>query len=176
MSDDISSRSVKKFDGTNFQGWKFQISALFLLNGIQDVVDGTRMMPADQDSNAAKAWVRDDAKAKFIISSAMEYSRLEPLLVCKTAKEMWTRLTLIHEQRSAANKLMLTQKFHEYKMAPGESVVQHMAKVQNMGAQLLDLGETVTDVTIMAKILASLSSKYSTLQTAWDSVDPESKP
>lgn len=42
-----------------------------------------------------------------------------------------------------------------------------------MASQLSDLGEKVTDVTIMAKILASLTLKFSTLQTAWDSVDPE---
>lgn len=58
-------------------------------------------------------------------------------------------------------------------MAPGDSVVQHIAKVQNMATELTDLGETVTDMTIMAKLLASLATKYSTLQTAWDSVDPD---
>lgn len=58
-------------------------------------------------------------------------------------------------------------------MSPGDSVIQHIAKVQNMAAQLIDVGEAVTEVTIMAKILASLSSKYNALQTAWDSVDPQ---
>jgi hypothetical protein len=42
-----------------------------------------------------------------------------------------------------------------------------------MAAQLLDVGEPVSDLTIMAKILASLSSKYAAFQTAWDSVSPE---
>jgi transposase InsO family protein len=54
-------------------------------------------------------------------------------------------------------------------MSPGDSIIQHVAKVQNMAAQLLD----VSDLTIMAKILASLSSKYAAFQTAWDSVSPE---
>lgn len=54
---------------------------------------------------------------------------------------------------------MLTQKFHEYKMATGDTVVQHIAKVQNMGAQLIDLGETVTEVTIMAKNTSKLIIK-----------------
>lgn len=40
-----------------------------------------------------------------------------------------------------------------------------------MAAQLLDIGETVSGTTIMAKVLVSLSSKYVTFQTAWDSVD-----
>ncbi|KMQ84064.1 copia protein [Lasius niger] len=141
MSEDITARNIKKFDGTNFQGWKFQMNMLFVASGIKDVIDGTRVMPADRESAAGKMWVRDNAKAMFLISSTMEYDRLEPLLVCVTAKDMWDKLCRIHEQRS--NKLMLMQKFHEYKMASEDSVVQHMAKIQNMAAQLLDLGSSI---------------------------------
>lgn len=50
---------------------------------------------------------------------------------------------------------------------------QHIAKVQNMAANLIDLGETLSDAAIAAKLLASVTTKYSTLQTAWESVDPE---
>lgn len=39
-----------------------------------------------------------------------------------------------------------------------------------MAAQLADLGERISDVAIMAKILASFPSKYNPLKTAWDSV------
>lgn len=173
MSEDLSARHVRKFDGTNFQGWKFQINTLFIANGIQDIVKGTRVKPEDANSAEAKAWARDNAKAMFIISSAMEYTRLEPLLVCTSAKDMWDRLCSIHEQKSASNRLLLTQKFHEYRMSSSDSVVQHIAKIQNMAAQLTDLGETMSDVTVMAKILGSLSPKFSIFQTAWESVDPD---
>lgn len=56
-------------------------------------------------------------------------------------------------------------------MNPSDLVVQHVAKIQNMASQLKDLGETVSDVAIMAKILASLPAKYGSLVTAWDSVE-----
>lgn len=172
MSEDISARNIKKFDRTGFQSWKFQVSTLFVANGIKDVVDGTRLISVDQESASGKAWVRDNAKAMFLISSTLEYDCLEPLLVCTTAKDMWDKLCRIHEQKSESNKLMLMQKFHEYKMASGDSVVKHMANIQNLAAQLTDIGEKVSDVTVMAKILESLSPKYSAFQTAWDSVDP----
>lgn len=59
-----------------------------IANGIQDVIDGSRMKSADVTSTGMKTWMRDNAKAMFLISSAMEYMRLESLLVCPTAKEM----------------------------------------------------------------------------------------
>lgn len=42
MSDLISTKNVTTFDGTNFQLWKFQMNAIFVASGIDDIVDGTR--------------------------------------------------------------------------------------------------------------------------------------
>lgn len=60
---------------------------LFIANNIHDVVDWSRMMPAGDGQKAAKkTWLSDNARAKFLISSAMEYEQLQPLLMCFTAK------------------------------------------------------------------------------------------
>ncbi|EZA46813.1 hypothetical protein X777_01500 [Ooceraea biroi] len=109
----------------------------------------------------------------FLISSSMEYAQLESLLTSTTAKDMWDKLSQIHEQKSVTNKLLLTQKFIEYRMGANDSVVSHVAKVQNLARQLADVGENLSEVTVMAKILGSLTSKFSIFQTKWDSVDPE---
>jgi hypothetical protein len=53
-------------------------------------------------------------------------------------------------------------------MSLGDTIIQHVAKVKNMAAQLLDVDKPVSDLTIMAKILARLSPKYAAFQTAWD--------
>jgi len=42
MAGEISAKHVTKFDGTNFLGWKFQMNALFIAHGIDDVVCGIR--------------------------------------------------------------------------------------------------------------------------------------
>ena len=129
-------------------------------------------MPQDRESPEAKTWTRDNVKAMFLTSSALEYAQLEPLLVCETAKEMWDDLCQIHEQKSTANKLLLLQKFHEYWMASSDSVVQHIAKIRNMAAQIEDVDERMSEFNVIAKIFGSLLPKYSTLQTAWDSIEP----
>jgi len=142
---------------------------------VKDLVDGERKRPAKNEQTARKAWDKDNAKAMFIISSSIEDKHLECLLTCTTAEDMWTKMITIHEQKSESSKLILTQKFHQYKMDVSDSVVQHFAKVQNMARQLEDVGEKVSDVAVMAKILASLPSKYNSLITAWDSVDVENQ-
>lgn len=138
MADKFSARQVKRFDGINYQGWKFQITVELIANEIFHVVDGSRVMPANREGGneeLAKTWTRDNAKAMAIISSAMEHPQLENVLVCTSAKQMWDKLSHIHEQKSVTNKLLLTQRFHEYRMTPTDSVVQHISKVQNMARQ-----------------------------------------
>lgn len=170
MAESIYMKAVSKFNGTNFQLWKFQIKAILVANGIQDIVDGTK--PEPRDSVEREQWKRDNAKAMFIISTALEDNQLECLLTCTTAADMWTKLTTTHERASATNKLQLMQKFHEYQMDPTSTISQHIARVENMVRQLLDIGENISDIAIMAKILGSLSSKFHTFITAWESVNP----
>lgn len=86
---------------------------------------------------------------------------------------MWRKLSSVHEQKTASNKLLLSTKLYEYKMAANDSVVQHIAKVRNMAAQLIDVGEIVSDMAIIVKILGSLLPKFSYFQTAWDNVPQE---
>ncbi|CAL1688651.1 unnamed protein product [Lasius platythorax] len=174
MSEEPLTKSMKRFDGTNFQLWKFQMISLLIAQDIYDVVNGDRIMLVENATNAAqrKAWTKDNARAMFLISVAIEYSQLTYLTTCTSAREMWEKMSAIHEQKTASNKLLLLQKFHEYKMDPNDSVVQHVAKIQNMAQQLSDLDEGQTNSAIMAKILGSLPNKYRALITAWDSVAP----
>lgn len=155
---------------------------VFAAHAIDDVVTGARVKPNEAAAGAAniaavaaeiKQWKKDNAKAMFLISSTMEYSQLECLITCATAKEMWDKLIAIHDRTSASNKLFLLQKFHDYRMNTSDSVISHVAKIQNLARQLRDVGEPMSDVAIVAKILGSLPSKYSALITALDSVNPE---
>lgn len=176
MPDDGLVWSVKRFDGKNYQPWKFQITAVLTASEIFDVVDGARTRPPDAEgANAGrmKTWIKDNAKATAIIASAMEDEQVMSVLVCGTAKEMWDKLATMHEQKSAANVGALTQRFYSYKMSPTDSVIQHVSTVQNMARQLIDLGETVSEAAVIAKILSSLTTRFSVFKTAWDSVDPE---
>ena len=171
MSEVIDVRHVTKFSGVNFQAWKFQMRAIFIANDILDIVEKTEGKP--EDAAQKKKWEKRDAKAMFIISSSLEPDQLEYLLTCNSSAEMWSKLSTLHEQRSASNKLLLLTRFHEYRMNTSDSVPQHIAKVENMARQLKDLGENVSNDMIMAKLIGSLPSQYNAFVTAWDSVDAE---
>ena len=130
MAGEISARSLAKFDGNNFKHWKFQITAALIANDLLlDLVTGERVRPAELNAGAApavreeaqrllKAWIKDDAKAMYLMAAAMEPEQMENLIMCTSSKVMWDRLATIHEQRSASHKRLLSQRFHEYRMEP----------------------------------------------------------
>lgn len=62
-------------------------------------------------------------------------------------------------------------KFHEYKMSFTDTVAQHVAKIENMARHLKNVGEKLSEVMIVAKILGTLPSNFNALVTAWDSVN-----
>lgn len=128
-------------------------------------------MPADE--NQRKNWKKKDARAMFILSSSMEIKQLDHLLTCTSSAAIWKKLLSLHEQRSESSKLLLMTHFHDYKMSTSNTMAQHIAKIENMARQLADVGEKMSDVTIMAKLLENLPFKYSALVTACDSVESE---
>lgn len=169
-------RGITKFNGSDYLTWKFEITQLLVAHGLDDLLDGSRPQPAGEKIlPAVKAWIKENAKALSLMSSAMEKKQVLSLITCTTAKEMWDSLRNMYDHKSASSRLLLRQKFHESKMNSNESVIQYATTIQNLACQLKQAGEAISEVDIMAKILGTLSSKYNTLVTAWDSVPFENQ-
>lgn len=171
MSDDFSVRHIEKLDGSNFLTWKFEMKAVFRAAKVHSIVDGSDVLAAEATAAEKNAWEEKDAKARVLISTSIERSQLISLITCETAKEMWDALCGQYEQTSSSSKLHLLNKFHAYQMGPGDTVVQHVAKIKNMALQLKNVGAVVPDDTVMAKILSGLPPSYNGFQTAWDNID-----
>ena len=100
---------VVKFDGTNFPLWKFQICLTLTQH---DFIDGSSKPPlptvnADGDITneaAVKNWKLQDNTAQCFIAATIEQNKLRTLMTCKSARDMWQRLTSQYEQTAAENK------------------------------------------------------------------------
>ena len=137
-----------------------------------ELVPGSRERPA-ADSQTCKAWVKDDVKAQFLITSSLDRAQHSHVQTCESSKEMWDMLATIHERKSATNKVLLAERFYGYSMNPTDNVATHVSKVKNMVQQLLDVGVKMSDLTVTAKKLTSLPSRFRNFRSVWSSVDPE---
>jgi len=86
MADIIDLKNVTKFDGTNFQLWKFQMKIILTASGLLNIADGTLPKPEPTADNYT-SWNSKNAKAMCILSSAVEYSQLEYLITCEKASD-----------------------------------------------------------------------------------------
>ncbi|CAK1592875.1 unnamed protein product [Parnassius mnemosyne] len=161
--DTTRSMNLEKFDGNNFRQWKFQIKCALKAKGIDIRVPRT-------EQNSAE-WSKNDGMAMFIMTSSMDFKQITLIENCETAKEIMTKLESVYEQKSELCKMLVHEKFYQYKMLPGDSVAQHISKVESLAKQLKESGETVSDMAIITKILGTLPPKYRSLRQAWMSLD-----
>ncbi|KMQ88694.1 integrase core domain protein [Lasius niger] len=146
MLKEIFGRGITKFNGTDYLTWKFEVMQMLMVHGLDDLIDDSRPRPdGERNVPAVKAWVKNNAKAMSLISSAIEKRQLQSMITCTTAKQMWDNLQSMYEQRSSS---------------------KYVTAIQNLASQLKDVGEVISEIDIMANILGTLPPKYNALVTA----------
>jgi hypothetical protein len=173
-SKDVS--HIKKFDGTDFSFWKFQVELVLEQHQFLSVVKGRENCPlpdvqedeliANQD--AITLWKTKDVAARSCLISTIEDSCKRSLLNCCTAAEMWTRLTVQYQQNVAESKHILCNQYYQYAFEPGNSVMAHISAIEGMAIQLTDLGVEIGATQLMTKILLTLPPSFQSFQSAWD--------
>ncbi|UYV83987.1 hypothetical protein LAZ67_X000796 [Cordylochernes scorpioides] len=166
---------IQKFNGDNFHLWKFQMKIILEAKDLLSITDGSEVKPEIEDIAKFSNWKKKDAKSKMLITTALEFKYLQQIVNCQTSAEMWKKLSTIYELKSETNKYLLQQRFFEYKMNPNDNIATHISKVETLAQQMKDLGEPISDVALITKIICSLPDKYKNFITAWDSVSSEEK-
>ncbi|KAH9633341.1 hypothetical protein HF086_004055 [Spodoptera exigua] len=164
---ELGKTNLEKFDGTNFKQWKFQIKCALRAKGLD--------INTPKPDGKAIQWNKDDGMAMFVITSAMDLNQIALIKNCDTALEVMTKLESIYEQKSEMTKMMIHERFYQYRMSPTDSIAQHIAKVESLAKQLKESGETISETAIITKILSSLPSKYRSVRQAWMSLDPKNQ-
>ncbi|KAL3699065.1 hypothetical protein R1sor_017087 [Riccia sorocarpa] len=155
--------------GGDFQLWKFQMEILFGAKDLMKIVNGSETIEA---ANNVDEWKKQNETARMYICSAVEENVLRKLINCKTAVEIWSRLSSIHEQKAAENKHLLQARFFEYKMQPGDDISSHISAIESITNQLNALGEATSEASIITKVICTLPQQYRHVLSAWDNVPP----
>ncbi|KAF2888384.1 hypothetical protein ILUMI_17789 [Ignelater luminosus] len=121
--------NVPKFDGSNFQLWKFSVTILLKAEKFLTIVNETDTKPEDKDSSEWTAWDTKNSGAQVILLTTINQEQMQHLLNCENDAQVWTRLISIHEQKTEVSKELLWQKFYEYR-------IEHQT-FENLTARLL---------------------------------------
>lgn len=164
---------INKFNGKNYQQWKFQIKCALRAKGVYDIVVGTEKKPQETETNAkeVKSWSKNDAMAMCILTSAMDLNQISLVENCNSSKEILDKLNSIYEQRTETNKMIVHERFYQYKMELTDSVAQHISKTESLARQIKESGDTISNTAVITKILSTLPAKYMPFRQAWLSME-----
>lgn len=174
--------TIEKFiDPSQWMIWKFQVRVNLMALEIFGHVDGTTKMPepaAASETDATKKakavkdiaeWNKNDARAQKVIVNSCGAKILIHLCTCKTSEEMWSKLHSVYENTNDAAKQLLEEKYYSYKKDPSHDIATHISTLQNIVQKLGVVGVTVSESSLMTKILMTLPHEYRHFQSAWDS-------
>ncbi|XP_017482813.1 PREDICTED: myoneurin-like [Rhagoletis zephyria] len=115
-------------------------------------------------------WDEKDAEAQAFIMRGIELEQLKYLTECTTAAQMWSKLKIVHSEKSEQSAQVLLEKFINCKMDLDESIVNYVARVVSLAQRLKDMDMEQKQPMVIAKMLSSLPSKYDHVRTAWYAV------
>lgn len=104
-----------------------------------------------------------DQKIKNYLFQAIDRTILEQILEKRTSKDIWDSMKKKYEgnarvKRSALQSLRRDWEIMEMKV--GETITEYFARVMNLSNKMRSNGEDIKDVTVVEKILRTLTEKY----------------
>lgn len=177
--DDREAVNIKKLElPEQWPVYKFQVRVILKAADVWKIVDGTFTKPVAVEGEGAvqrdfdtklSAWNKSDSKAQKIIVTSLGDDPLIHVMNCDTARDMWVKLEGIYEQKSQMSIQMLLESYYGFSRSEEDDIATHISKLRNIVKRLGDLGETISDTGVMAKILMTLPPELSHFNSSWDS-------
>ena len=163
--------NIVRFNGNDFGVWKAQVEAVFTMKSIQSAL----VMNESEVAEAQRPTFNEcNLKAKALLLCSLEPKYARMVIKCRTAKEIWDRLSAVHEQNSVSSVMVLQRDFFDLKMKPGEKVQDYVSRAEILSSQLDDIGAKMSEKTVVAKIASGLSEEYQSFMTYWmNTTEPE---
>jgi hypothetical protein len=177
-----SINSIEKLHSTNYQTWKLKIELILTREDTWDIVTGDEPPPSDkgkekEGSESSKktdtfaAWQKKDRNARATILLSVNDSELTHVRDCKTSSEIWQKLVEIYEPKGFARKRYLRRQFCLLQMNDGDTMQQHINKLDDIIRQLGGIGVSYPDDEVAMTLLDSLPESYSTLVVVLESMN-----
>lgn len=146
--------ALPRFSGSDYPVWKAQMEAILIAKGLGDTLKGT----ADESKEQV---------AKSLLLISLDNKHVKLILSCKTTKDIWERLSSVHEHKSSATKIMLQREFYELSQGSNERVHNYISRSEYVKSQLEDVGVVIDESSMVAKIVSGLNRDYNSFISNW---------
>eukprot|EP00794_Sanderia_malayensis_P015603 gene15603-17175_t len=136
-TDDLTPR-IEKFEGNNFNLWKFKMQMVLEDKDLWTIVSGEEIGPSGQGTTEAVQERFRKRARKSMATICLSLSDSELLLVrsATTAREAWLKLEGHYETKSLANTLFLRRRYLTTMMSDSDAMIDHINKLRSLAEQL----------------------------------------
>ena len=211
MSDLKELSNLQKYNGKEYNLWKFQAQAFLDGRGFLGIVDGTETMPtlpslqsstpipeiqfgrtlfseltpnsgeemspAERDvvQTAILDFKKRDIKQAFsILIQLVDKPILHQIINCKTSKEIWDKLALIHQRTAVQSLYQLQENYYNMRLGDNGDMATFIGNLEMLNSQIEELGtQPFSEEMAISKMLSNLPAVYDTFQTTWKTIFPE---
>ncbi|XP_047258982.1 uncharacterized protein LOC124891213 [Capsicum annuum] len=160
--------TIPQFDG-HYDHWSMLVENFLRSNEYWPIVEDGIDTPAVGKilTNAQKIELEakklKDLKVKNYLFQAIDRPILETILYKENSKDIWDSIKKKYQSTAKVKRTQLQaliRNFETLQMKDGESIISYCARTMEISNKMRFHGEKMTDVTIVDKILRSLTSKY----------------
>lgn len=211
MSDLKELSNLQKYNGKEYNLWKFQAQAYLDGRNFMGIVDGTEIMPVlpfaqssstpipeiqfgrtlfsevpstpdegispaqrEEVQNAILEFKKRDKQAFSILIQLVDKPILHQIINCKTSKEIWDKLALIHQRTAVQSLYQLQENYYNLRLGDNGDMATFIGDLEMINSQIEELGTSpFSEAMVISKMLSNLPAAYDTFQTMWKTVAPE---
>jgi hypothetical protein len=160
---------IPKYNGSNYEEWKFSMQALLLEKGLFHVVSETKPVPENpknvtaEDKKKLLDYMTQSGKVKGTLCKHMEMAYMANMMEMETAYEIWDALARKNNNTTAESLLILRNLFYSpaVNMREGENVNEHLAKLRNIQSRTKGSKAPIVDEELISRIMSSLPESWS---------------
>eukprot|EP00253_Pinus_taeda_P030021 PITA_30021 len=174
----LTNSQLPQFNGTNHSYWSITMKALFVFQGIWELVETGYAKPADAIALAAltiaerdqlKSDTKKDAKALFFLFQSVHESIFPRIAAATKSKEAWDILKTAYqgmEKVKTAKLQMLRRNFETLSMKESDTIDSFFTQVIGLIPQIRSHGEILEERRIIEKSLRCLPSRFEAVVVA----------
>ncbi|XP_076928909.1 uncharacterized protein LOC143593050 [Bidens hawaiensis] len=150
------------FKGEGYEYWSVRMKTILRSRDLWDLV-ANGFDDTEKDSGKLKNMQKRDAHAMAIIQQAIHDQLFSRTSAASTAKETWEILKMEYQGDSQVKAIKLRglrREFENLALKESEAVGDYLGRVMALVSHKRAYGETVTDQTIVEKVLRSLTPKF----------------
>lgn len=174
-------------DGKNYTKWKLRMQSILEAKELDDLVYGSTMAkittaddstendPNKEDSQEVKPLTAEEraikvraARAKMILTNAVDDKHTTIIAPYKTAREMWNRLEQEYSDRTPTNVQGLLAEYYSSKMESSQTTSEYVAYIESLVDRLKEAKQEIKPDQVIAKIVSALPAEYSSFRRSWD--------